>query len=184
MTFQDYSAGSNGPALRRVLTAAVAIVGTAGFLTIGSQQGVSAAAGAGQVAAAGATRAVMAGVYTAEQAKRGRGPYEKRCVLCHLDRGQGHEAMPEIVGQSLEREGDAEAPPIAGEVFQQKWGSRNAWELYSTMTSTMPVGSPKSLAPQEYADVLAYILELNKFPAGQQELTPVRDVLEPIRLGK
>ena len=130
------------------------------------------------------TRSVAGGVYTTEQAKRGRGHYEKRCVLCHLDRGQGHEAMPEIVGQSLEREGDAEAPAIAGEGFQKKWGGRNAWELFSTMTSTMPVGSPRSLAPQEYADVLAYIFELNKFPAGSQELTPARDQLEPIAFGK
>jgi len=126
----------------------------------------------------------MDGVYTAEQAKRGRGHYEKRCVLCHLDRGQGHEAMPEIVGQSLEREGDPEASPVAGEVFQKKWGGRNAWDLFSTMTSTMPVGSPRSLAQQEYADVLAYIFELNKFPAGQQELTAARDRLEPIAIGR
>jgi cytochrome c len=106
------------------------------------------------------------------------------CVLCHLDRGQGHEAMPEIVGQSLEREGDPEASPVAGEVFQKKWGGRNAWELFSTMASTMPVGSPRSLAQQEYGDVLAYIFELNKFPAGTQELTAARDQLELITIGR
>jgi cytochrome c len=130
------------------------------------------------------TRSVTDGVYTAEQAKRGRGPYEKRCVLCHLDRGQGHEAMPEIVGQSLEREGDAEAPAVAGEPFQKKWNGRTVWDLFSTMTSTMPVGSPRSLAQQEYADVLAYLFELNKFPAGPQELTPARDELESIAIGR
>lgn len=168
----------------RVLTAAVAIAGTAAFIAVCTEQGAAAAAGAGQAAAPGATRSVMDGVYTAEQAKRGRGPYEKRCVLCHLDRGQGHEAMPEIVGQSLEREGDPEAPAVAGEVFQKKWGGRNAWDLFSTMTSTMPVGAPRSLAQQEYADVLAYIFELNKFPAGQQELGAARDRLEPITIGR
>ena len=170
--------------LCRLLTAAVTIAGTAALVAVGPEHGVSAAAGAGQAAASGAARSVLDGVYTAEQAKRGRGQYEKRCVLCHLDRGQGHEAMPEIVGQSLEREGDPEAPPVAGEVFQKKWGGRNAWELFSTMASTMPVGGPRSLAQQEYADVLAFIFELNKFPAGQQELTAARDRLEPIAIGR
>jgi len=167
----------------RVLTAAVAIAGTAAVVAVGSQPRVGAAAGAGQAAASSAARSVMDRVYTTEQAKRGRGLYEKRCVLCHLDRGQGHEAMPEIVGQSLEREGDAEAPPVAGEAFRKKWGGRNAWELFSTMANTMPVGGPRSLAPQEYADVLAFIFELNTFPAGQQELTAARDGLEPIAIG-
>jgi cytochrome c len=168
--------------MKNVLT--VGIIWFAALVAIGSEQSAGAAGGAGQAAASGAGRSVMDGVYTAEQAKRGRGPYEKRCVLCHLDRGQGHEAMPEIVGQSLEREGDPEAPAVAGEVFQKKWGGRNAWELFSTMASTMPVGGPRSLAPQEYADVLAFIFELNKFPAGQQELTAARDRLELIAIGR
>lgn len=169
---------------RPLLTATIALVGTAAFVAAGSGQSVSAAGGAGQTASSGTARSVLDGAYTTEQAKRGRGHYEKRCVLCHLDRGQGYEAMPEIVGQSLEREGDPEAPPIAGEAFQKKWGGRNAWDLFSTMVNTMPVGGARSLAQQEYADVLAYMLELNKFPAGQGELTPARDQLEPIRLGR
>ncbi len=133
---------------------------------------------------AAAQRSAYDGVYTVEQAKRGRGLYEKRCVLCHLDRGQGHEAVPEIVGQSLEREGDAEAPAIAGDAFQIKWNSRRAWDLFSTMTNTMPVGSPRSLSPQEYADVLAYIFELNTLSAGAHELTPERAALESITIGR
>jgi cytochrome c len=133
---------------------------------------------------AAAQRSASDGVYTVDQAKRGRALYEKRCVLCHLDRGQGHEAMPEIVGQSLEREGDPEAPAIAGDAFQKKWASRHAWDLFSTTSNTMPVGSPRSLSPQEYADVLAYIFELNKFSAGAQELTPERAALESITIGR
>ena len=92
--------------------------------------------------------------------------------------------MPEIVGQSLEREGDPEAPPVSGEAFQKKWAGRNAWQLFSAMADTMPVGGPRSLAPQEYADVLAYIFELNRFPAGPSAITPARDQLEPIAIGR
>ena len=48
----------------------------------------------------------------------------------------------------------------------------------------MPVGSPGTLRPQEYADLVALIFELNKFPAGSQELPAARDQLELITIGK
>jgi len=121
-------------------------------------------------------RSVTDGVYTGEQAKRGRDHYRKRCILCHLDNGQGREAEPIIIGQSLENEGDAEAPPVAGEAFLGKWDGKTLKMLYDTMSRTMPVGSAGSLSPQEYADVLAYLLELSKLPAGAQELTPAREL--------
>ena len=139
-------------------------------------------AGAGQTPSA-AKRTVIDGVYTVEQAKRGREQYRKRCVLCHLDNGQGQQAVPEIPGQSLEREGDAEAPPIAGDEFLKKWNGHTVKELFEK-TSTMPVGSPGALKPQEYADLVALIFELNKFPAGTQELPTAREQLELITIGK
>jgi cytochrome c len=129
-------------------------------------------------------RSVTEGVYTAEQAMRGREIYRRRCVLCHLDTGQGQTAMPVIPGESLEREGDAEAPAIAGEAFQKKWNGRTAWALFGTMASTMPVGGVGSLSPPEYADLLAYLFVLNKYPAGAAELSPARDRLESITIGR
>jgi cytochrome c len=122
-------------------------------------------------------RSVRSGVYTVDQARRGREHYRKRCVLCHLDNGQGRGAEPEIVGQSLEREGDAEAPAVAGEAFLTKWNGQTARALYELMRKTMPVGGAGSLSTQEYADVLAYLLELSKLPAGQQELPAASDQL-------
>ncbi len=142
----------------------------------------AAAAATGQAASA-AKRTVIDGVYTTEQAKRGREQYRKRCVLCHLDNGEGQQAVPEIPGQSLEREGDAEAPPIAGEAFLAKWNGHSVRELFER-TSTMPVGSPGSLTPQQYADLVALIFEMNKFPVGQQELPPDRDALDGITIGR
>jgi cytochrome c len=142
----------------------------------------AAAAATGQGASA-AKRSVIDGVYTTEQAKRGREQYRKRCVLCHLDNGEGQQAVPEIPGQSLEREGDAEAPPIAGEAFLAKWNGHSVRELFER-TSTMPVGSPGSLTPQQYADLVALIFEMNKFPVGQQELPPDRDALDRITISR
>ena len=122
-------------------------------------------------------RSIKAGVYTVDQARRGREQYRKRCVLCHLDNGQGRGDEPEIVGQSLEREGDAEAPAVAGEPFLTKWNGKTAGALYDVMRKTMPVGAAGTLSAQEYADVLAYLLELSKLPAGQQDLPAAPDQL-------
>ncbi|MBI4888753.1 MAG: c-type cytochrome [Acidobacteria bacterium] len=135
-------------------------------------------------AAAQAKRTTADGVYTTDQARRGRDQYRKRCVLCHLDNGQGREAEPFIAGQSLEREGDAEAPPVAGDAFLKKWNGHPAGELYQKMSSTMPVGGAGTLTPPQYADVLAHLFELSKLPAGQQELPAVRDQLDLITIGR
>ena len=133
-------------------------------------------------ASAQAGQSIKSGVYTSDQARRGREQYRKRCILCHLDNGQGRGAEPEIVGQSLEREGDAEAPPVAGEPWLTRWNGRTAGALYELMRRTMPVGSAGSLSAQEYADVFAYLLELSKLPVGQRELPSARDQLDLITI--
>jgi cytochrome c len=140
------------------------------------------ASGFSRTAAAQAPRSIKNGVYTVDQARRGRDHYRKRCVLCHLDNGQGRGAEVEIVGQSLEREGDAEAPAVAGDPFLSKWNGKSAGALYDLMRKTMPVGSAGSLSAQDYADVLAYMLELSKLPAGQQELPAAADQLTLITI--
>jgi cytochrome c len=188
MAIADYAdCQSDGqPVIRRLYVGRV-LSDPAKSTTVAVALMIIAAAGIGGRARAAQTpgqRSVMDGVYTTDQAARGRAQYKKRCVLCHLDNGQGHAAVPVIPGESLEREGDAEAPAIAGEPFQKKWNGRTVWELYGTMASTMPVGSPKTLSPQEYADLLAFLFELNKFPAGQSELTPAREQLESITIGR
>jgi cytochrome c len=164
----------------RPLWPGVAVISTAAFVVFNC--GETARANPFQAGAA-AKRTVIDGVYTTEQANRGREQYRKRCVLCHLDNGQGQQAEPEIAGQSLEREGDAEAPPIAGDAFLAKWNGHTMRELFEK-TSTMPVGSPNSLTPQQYADLVALILELNKFPAGPQELPSDRSQLEAITIDR
>jgi hypothetical protein len=43
-------------------------------------------------------------------------------------------------------------------------------ELYVRIRSSMPPGRPASLTPEAYADVVAYLLAANAFPAGRDEL--------------
>ena len=44
----------------------------------------------------------------------------------------------------------------------------------------MPRGTPHSLADEEYIDIVAYLLQVNAFPSGSEELTA--DALEGIRI--
>lgn len=172
-----------GCCFARVMT--VAGLGVVAFLASGSPEGVSAApASSSTTQAPSIARSVMNGVFTREQAERGRQEYQKRCVLCHLDYGQGQQSTLFIPGQSFEREGDAVVPPVAGEEFVNTWNGRTVGELFEIISTTMPLGSAGTLSPQMYADVLAYLFELSKFPIGPQELTPSPEQLKQIVIGK
>ncbi len=46
-----------------------------------------------------------------------------------------------------------------------------------------PVPIPVRPTPGEYADVVAFILSRNRFPAGQQELAADFEALATIRMG-
>jgi hypothetical protein len=48
----------------------------------------------------------------------------------------------------------------------------------------MPMDSPGSLQPQEYADVVAYFFRVNEFPVGKSELDTSRELLKLIRIEK
>jgi len=56
--------------------------------------------------------------------------------------------------------------------------------MFDVISDTMPEDNPGSLKPQEYADVIAYLLKLNNFPAGQDELPPTKETLSAIRMEK
>jgi mono/diheme cytochrome c family protein len=106
---------------------------------------------------------VWDGVYTREQAVRGQDTYHEECLGCH--------------GEALD---GGEAPPLAGEEFLHKWNGKTAGNLFGVMRKTMPEDNPGNLSDAEYSDVLAYILSVNDFPAGQKELdrdvTPLNEI--------
>ena len=159
---------------------AAGLLGVVALATAGGGQVVAPAKA--QAATSGATRSVMDGVYTTAQAARGRGQYETQCILCHLDRGVGQRAETEIVGESLEREGDAAAPQLAGAMFRENWTGRTVQELFEITATSMPLGGEGTLSPQAVADLLAYLFELNMFPAGTRELPPAGDQLTQIAI--
>jgi hypothetical protein len=62
------------------------------------------------------------------------------------------------------------APPLAGESFRAIWGGRSVRELFDT-AKTMPPANPGSLTDATYTNIVAYILQVNGYAAGETPLT-------------
>ena len=80
--------------------------------------------------------------------------------------------------------GGEEAPALVGDEFLQTWNGRTAGDLFELIRETMPSEDPGSLARREYADILAYLLGANQFPAGEKELVSELAPLKEIRIEK
>ena len=120
-----------------------------------------------EVTAARATsaRSVWAGAYSREQARRGETLYAAQCASCH--------------GPLME--GNGPASPLIGPGFTANWDGRSLADLADRTRLTMPVTKPGSLSRQEVADLLAFVLETNRFPAGEAELPSQAEALKQIR---
>lgn len=111
------------------------------------------------------SRSVWDGVYTEEQAKRGEEVYKKECAACH----------------GAELTGGESAPPLTGGAFQANWNGLTLGDLFDRIRKTMPQAKPGSLTRQQVSDVLAFMLSMNKFPAGKTELYRQSEMLKEIR---
>jgi mono/diheme cytochrome c family protein len=118
-----------------------------------------------QEPAATESRSVWDGVYTEDQAKRGEEVYRKECASCH--------------GASLT--GGESAPPLTGGAFLSNWNGLTLGDLFDRIRKTMPQTTPGKLTKQQNADVLAFTLSANKFPAGKTELSQKSEFLKEIR---
>ena len=114
--------------------------------------------------AVAAQRSVWDGIYTAEQAMRGRTEYMQACASCHAEdlRGKGT------------------APALVEESFAFQWEDMPVGELLERTRKLMPLDRPSSLSPQAYRDIIAFVLEANKFPAGQEELAAEPEALRGV----
>jgi hypothetical protein len=54
--------------------------------------------------------------------------------------------------------------------FIQAWSGMTVADLFERIRISMPQDSPGRLSRQQYADIVARILNANEFPAGQNEL--------------
>ena len=103
-------------------------------------------------------RSAADSVYSAPQADRGQELFTDICGSCHS------------------------TSQFRGADFGMNWTGRTVRDLYRLVRNTMPQDSPGRLTDQQYIDVIAYILELNRYPAGDAELKPDEAVLRRIRI--
>ncbi len=120
------------------------------------------------------TRAVQApkttkdGIYTAEQSTRGEAVYKSKCASCHGD---------DLTGGGF-------APALAGDAFFEHWSSKKLSDLSSQIKDTMPADKPGSLSPDDTADIVAYVLRSNGFPAGAAPLSNDATALAQVAIAK
>lgn len=111
-------------------------------------------------------KSVWDGVYTEDQAKRGAELYDRECGQCHGPAGAGGSMAPALVGAA----------------FTANYDGQTVGDLYDRNRTTMPVGKEGRLSAQQNADITAFILQVNKFPAGTVELASQSMMLKQIKL--
>jgi mono/diheme cytochrome c family protein len=95
-------------------------------------------------------------IYSKSQAEAGEQLYQDHCLLCHDKK-------------------------YFRPVFKT-WEGKSLGMLNTVMNTSMPLNNPASLALQDYVDILAYMLSLNRYPAGDEPLPNDNDVLETITI--
>jgi len=117
-------------------------------------------------AAPAASKTVWDGVFTQEQADRGAAAYKNACSECH--------------GNDLA--GDGFAPALSGSDFMGNWNELSVGDLFERIRISMPPSGPSAVTPAQKADIVAHLMNANKFPAGTTELEPKTEVLKGIKI--
>ena len=117
------------------------------------------------LAAAQSPSSVRDGVYSDAQAGRGAALYQTACASCHGDKLQGKGPTPALVGSD----------------FVMDWTGMTVGDLFDKMQASMPADKPGSLSREQNANLVAYLLSVNKFPSGAAELSSDAEQLKKIR---
>ncbi len=110
-------------------------------------------------------------VYTADQATKGKVEYDNFCSGCHVKDLSG-------------RDGGGEGPELAGAAFTKKWDFQNLNQLFTEIKTRMPRDQPATLSEEAYLNIVAYILQANKYPAGEAALTADSSALSNILIAR
>jgi S-disulfanyl-L-cysteine oxidoreductase SoxD len=102
-------------------------------------------------------RSTVEGVYTAAQADAGEAVFTGTCAACHP------------------------TSQFRGAAFQRTWHGQSVFAFYDQLRMMMPMDNPGGLSNEEYAAVVAYILRLNAYPAGEEPLPTGDSALKRIR---
>lgn len=107
-------------------------------------------------------------IYSVKQSRRGEEIFLSTCVRCH---------RADLSGSQI-------VPPLVGEKFLSRWSTKTAGDLFEWVRTSMPPGTPTARLPaDEYADILAYVIRMNGFPAGRRAMPADFETLRVIRIG-
>jgi len=136
------------------------------ILSIPAMAGLLVFSAASYEVRAQAPASVWEGAYTQPQAQRGETQYRQQCAACHGDALEGDGQTER--GKQLMRA----LPPLSGDVFKGNWNGRPLSDLFDKVSKTMPRDDPGKISRAESADIIAFMLKFNGFPAGKAELPP------------
>lgn len=94
--------------------------------------------------AAADPRTINDAVYSKAQAELGEELYKDNCLTCH-DKKYFRPVL-------------------------KRWDGQPLSTFFTVMSASMPESNPGSLPDKEYLDILAYILSLSRYPAGDDNL--------------
>jgi quinoprotein glucose dehydrogenase len=111
----------------------------------------------GEPAGAQGRKTVWDKIYTSEQAALGKTEYATVCAGCH---------GADLTG----RDGGGQGPELAGPAFRKKWELQTVNQLFTEIRTRMPRNQPGTLTTDAYLNVVAFVLESNKYPPGDRPL--------------
>lgn len=100
----------------------------------------------GLSAAAEDKKTIADKVYSAEQADRGEARFKTSCSSCHTPNSFGGGALAE------------------------RWNGQSLGQVFDFISNVMPENDPGSLKAEEYINVIAFLLKVNGYPAGDSDL--------------
>jgi mono/diheme cytochrome c family protein len=113
-------------------------------------------------------RAQTSGYYTVDQATAGADIYQAKCAKCHGAQMEGY------IG-----------PSLRGHAFQVITSREsNAFKLLLVISRNEPQDNPGGLSDEQDANVMAYILQVNGFPAGKEKLSAESSHLRELNLNR
>jgi mono/diheme cytochrome c family protein len=106
------------------------------------------------------------GVFTDAQVKKGTELYGQQCASCH----------------DAQLAGSGTAPALAGTDFSANWKDETVGSLFERIRATMPADNPGSLQRPQVSELVAFILNFNKYPVGESELGTDFEALKAIKI--
>lgn len=99
-------------------------------------------------------KSILDRIYSEPQAERGEQQFKQSCSSCHT---------PGM---------------FVGGAFAERWNSQSMGNVFEWLSANMPENDPGGLKPQQYADILAFVLSINGYPIGTDDMPADKTILQ------